>query len=143
MHTNAHRLGLVTLSLLLGLSTTGAFAQPPENRGKPEHAEKHQHAGPGERRTSPALSIEDSLVREIFRDQRQYLEPSRALPPGIRKNLERGKPLPPGIAKRFDPQLESRLPRYPGYDWRQVGADAVLIEAATGIVEAIISDVLR
>jgi len=55
----------------------------------------------------------------------------------------RGKPLPPGIAKQFDGRVQSRLPSYPGYDWRQVGTDAVLIDATTGIVEAIIANVLQ
>lgn len=143
MHSSRYRLLAVSLSLMLGLSAAGVAAQPPEHRGKPDHAEKHKRDSADQEYSRSAVTIEDALVREIFRDQRDYLEPTGALPPGIRKNLQRGKPLPPGIAKRFDSRLESRLPRYPGYDWRQVGTDAVLIDAATGIVEAIIADVLQ
>ncbi|WP_193068325.1 anti-virulence regulator CigR family protein, partial [Halomonas sp. 3D7M] len=61
----------------------------------------------------------------------------------IQRNLERGKPLPPGIAKRFDGPLASQLPQYPGYEWERVGADVVLIEAATRIVVDVLVDALR
>ena len=65
-----------------------------------------------------------------------------ALPPGIRKNLARGKPLPPGIAKKTVPgSLLSRLPAYPGYEWRVAGSDLVLIAVATDIVADILYDV--
>ncbi|MGP5189679.1 anti-virulence regulator CigR family protein, partial [Vreelandella alkaliphila] len=53
------------------------------------------------------------------------------------------KPLPPGIAKRFDGPLASQLPHYPGYEWERVGADVVLIEAATRIVVDVLVDALR
>ncbi len=65
-----------------------------------------------------------------------------SLPPGIRKNLARGKPLPPGIAKKMVPgPLLGRLPRYPGYEWRVVGSDLILIAIATAIVSDILYDV--
>ncbi|WP_446718555.1 anti-virulence regulator CigR family protein [Halomonas sp. BC1] len=72
-------------------------------------------------------------------------KPPRAepLPPGIQRRLERGKPLPPGIAKRFDGPIAQQLPRYPGYEWERVGADVVLIEAATRVVVDILVDALR
>ena len=66
----------------------------------------------------------------------------RALPPGIAKNLARGKPLPPGIAKKAVPSsMLNQLPYYPGYEWRVVGNDLVLIALSTAVVTAIINSV--
>lgn len=66
----------------------------------------------------------------------------QALPPGIAKNLVRGKPLPPGIAKKTLPaSMIHDLPYYPGYEWRAVGDDLVLVAFSTAIVTAIINGV--
>ena len=66
----------------------------------------------------------------------------QALPPGIAKNLARGKPLPPGIAKKTLPaSMINDLPYYPGYEWRAVGDDLVLIALSTAIVTTIINGV--
>ncbi len=86
---------------------------------------------------------------EDYSDIRSIFERSRtsssyqSLPPGISKNLQRGKPLPPGIAKKFNADIENQLPYYPGNVWRQVGSDAVLIDATTSVVREIMKDVLR
>lgn len=65
-----------------------------------------------------------------------------SLPPGIAKNLARGKPLPPGIAKKTLPAaLIDDLPYYPGYEWRAVGDDLVLIALSTALVTAVINGV--
>lgn len=65
---------------------------------------------------------------------------SKPLPPGIRKNLARGKPMPPGIAKtRLPDPFVSALPRHPGYEWQQAGADLVLVASGS----LVISDILR
>lgn len=67
-----------------------------------------------------------------------------ALPPGIAKNLARGKPLPPGIAKKAVPaSMLGELPYYPGYEWRIVGDDLVLIALSTAVVTAIINGVFN
>lgn len=66
------------------------------------------------------------------------------LPPGIRKNLARGKPLPPGIAKKMVPSgLLGRLPVHPGYEWRMLGTDLVLVHLAQGLVADVLSDVFK
>ncbi|MDI5823374.1 anti-virulence regulator CigR family protein, partial [Salmonella enterica subsp. enterica serovar Kentucky] len=42
--------------------------------------------------------------------------------------LTRGKPLPPGIAKKTVPaSMLGQLPYYPGYEWKIVGDNLVLI----------------
>lgn len=65
-----------------------------------------------------------------------------SLPPGIAKNLARGKPLPPGIAKKAVPaSMLGELPYYPGYEWKIVGDDLVLIALSTAVVTAIINGV--
>ncbi|WP_366064984.1 anti-virulence regulator CigR family protein [Halomonas sp. Mc5H-6] len=85
--------------------------------------------------------IEERLIQRLLRE---YGAPrAEALPPGIERNLARGKPLPPGIAKRFDGPIANELPRYPGYEWQRVGADVVLIDAATRVVVDILVDALR
>jgi len=66
----------------------------------------------------------------------------KSLPPGIAKNLARGKPLPPGIAKKAVPaSMLGELPYYPGYEWKIVGDDLVLIALSTAVVTAIINGV--
>lgn len=65
-----------------------------------------------------------------------------SLPPGIAKNLARGKPLPPGIAKKSVPtSMLNELPYYPGYEWKMVGDDLVLIALSTALVTAVINNV--
>ncbi|WP_213796682.1 anti-virulence regulator CigR family protein [Klebsiella aerogenes] len=66
----------------------------------------------------------------------------QALPPGIAKNVVRGKPLPPGIAKKTLPaSMINDLPYYPGYEWRAVGDDLVLVALSTAIVTSVINGV--
>lgn len=52
------------------------------------------------------------------------------------------KALPPGIAKKTVPaSMLNQLPYYPGYEWRVVGDDLVLIALSTAVVTAIINSV--
>ncbi len=82
-------------------------------------------------------------ILRIFSENSGHYGQIDALPPGIRKNLARGKPLPPGIAKKMNPDFARQLPHYQGYEWRQVGSDAALINITTGIVRELMRDVLR
>lgn len=112
------------------------------------HASQHAHRQESrhERRQRDRTYVDLPRIneREIMRILRQYDAPRTAsLPPGIQRNLERGKPLPPGIARRFDSQLASQLPQYPGYEWEHVGNDVVLIEAATRVVVDVLVDAMR
>ncbi|KGD84844.1 membrane protein [Pantoea stewartii subsp. indologenes] len=68
----------------------------------------------------------------------------QSLPPGIAKKVARGKPLPPGIAKKNLPaSMINALPHYPGYEWRAVGDDLVLIALSTAVVTAVINGVFN
>ncbi len=110
----------------------------------PKH-DKHDKHGGGDAGVTVDLrgpSIDIGRVRVILGDNRDLIGPAQSLPPGIRKNLARGKPLPPGIAKRFDSRLLGKLPRYDGYEWRQVGTDVVLVALATGLIYEILDNVL-
>ncbi|EIK52605.1 integral membrane protein [Stutzerimonas stutzeri TS44] len=133
---------LVALTALLaGIAT--AQAQPPHD-GKPGRGDKanKNHAPRYDqdyRRHGPSVDIGD--VRITLRSHRDLLAPVSALPPGIERNLSRGKPLPPGIARKMDGRLLSHMPYYPGYEWRQVGRDVVLVAIATGIVYEILDNV--
>ena len=65
-----------------------------------------------------------------------------ALPPGIRVKLARGQPLPRGIARRMVPGVMlGHLPRHPGYEWRIVGTDLILISVATAVIADVLYDV--
>ncbi|VTP14758.1 hypothetical protein PUATCC27989T_02624 [Phytobacter ursingii] len=67
-----------------------------------------------------------------------------SLPPGIAKNVARGKALPPGIAKKTVPaSMLGQLPSYPGYEWRIVGDDLVLVALSTAVVTAMINGVFK
>lgn len=70
-----------------------------------------------------------------------YPSGGHGLPPGIAKNLARGKPLPPGIAKNYLPQgLLGQLPARPGYEWRYVDNDILLVVAGTAVIVDILRD---
>lgn len=110
------------------------------------HRQESRESNRYERRQRERAYVDLPRVneREIVRILRQYDAPgTQSLPPGIQRNLERGKPLPPGIARRFDGQLASQLPQYPGYEWEHVGNDVVLIEAATRVVVDVLVDAMR
>lgn len=96
-----------------------------KNYGKPDHVES---------------DISVSRARSLAVNY--GLTGYQSLPPGIAKNLARGKPLPPGIAKKTVPaSMLGQLPYYPGYEWRIVGNDLVLVALSTAIVTAIINGV--
>ncbi len=66
------------------------------------------------------------------------------LPPGIAKNLARGKPLPPGIARKMVPGgMLGRLPVHPGYEWKVLGADLVLVAVGSSIIADVLHDVFH
>ncbi|KFC09478.1 putative inner membrane protein [Trabulsiella guamensis ATCC 49490] len=66
----------------------------------------------------------------------------QSLPPGIAKNVMRGKPLPPGIEKKTLPaSMLGELPNYPGYEWKRIGDDLVLVALSTAIVTAVLNGV--
>ena len=92
-------------------------------------------------------ALERQIIRDYYRNNyRNNLPPGLArrdtLPPGLQRQLVRNGRLPPGLEKRaLPPDLVSRLPtRDRRYDLVQVGADVLLILAATGVILDIIED---
>lgn len=118
-----------------------------DNRGNSQKERGNaSQKGPAEHRKNGGKP--DNVAADIsFTQARQLavnygLTGYDSLPPGIAKNLARGKPLPPGIAKKTVPaSMLNDLPRYPGYEWRIVGDDLVLIALSTAVVTAIINGV--
>ena len=124
-------------------------AQRQDGEGHEQGAQPQVDGPPGEQGQAPAQqyhhqgpSVDIGAVRITLRNHRELLMPPSSLPPGIQKNLARGKPLPPGIAKNLDNRLLGHLPRYEGYEWKQLGRDVILVAIATGIVYEILEDVL-
>ncbi|QOZ84918.1 MULTISPECIES: anti-virulence regulator CigR family protein [Chromobacterium] len=136
-------------ALLLAVALAApTLANPPEGKGHGEGQGKHKYKDQ-DREASPARTDRDWVAAgiSVAAARRLALDSGatgyKSLPPGMRKRLARGKPLPPGIAKQVLPApLLSQLPRHPGYEWRAVGADLVLV-AASGLIADILLDVLR
>ena len=151
---------LLSSSLLLADPGNGKNTQGNGQNGKANNSQSSQSSNSKAQNNSKAANAShgnydddehfqqrydadlDRILR-IFTDHHGQYGQVDALPPGIRKNLARGKPLPPGIAKKLDPDFARQLPYYQGYEWRQVGTDAALINITTGIVREIMWDVLR
>ena len=67
-----------------------------------------------------------------------YVAPS----PRLRMDLVRGRTLPPGIARKLSHRrMLTMLPVYPGYEWRVVGPDLILVSAASAVIADVIYDV--
>lgn len=116
-----------------------AFADPPNRQDHPRSQERVESRS-GDVLGAVITAAERAVIGDYYRDHRADVG---ALPPGIRKKVARGKPLPPGIAKNFPQDLRERLPARPGYDYRSVGADVVLVEAASGVIVDVLKDILR
>ncbi|SDA30386.1 regulator RcnB of Ni and Co efflux [Pseudomonas sp. NFPP10] len=114
------------------------------DRGGPQQGHRdnrgNEHRGPGDdRRGGPPRDF--GPVRQTIRDNHGYFVRGAPPPPGI--HLVRGQPLPRGYyGERLEPRALSRLPVYPGYEWRRMGGDIVLIAVGTGIVYEILDGVL-
>ena len=138
----------VVLTLALFAGSGLALADPGNGKGQGNgkgngqggHGKDHSKGKGG---AGHGPSVDRASVLSVLGGSRDYWSPRSALPPGIQKNLARGKPLPPGIAKQIDPALARQLPYYPGYEWRQYGTDAVLVEVGTTVVREVLRDILR
>lgn len=140
----------------LAVMAAPAYANPGNGNGGGNHGNSGDHGNKGQNK---GQSTEDQGKRKnygkpdhvdsdiSFSRARSLavnygLVGYQALPPGIAKNVARGKPLPPGIAKKTLPaSMINDLPYYPGYEWRAVGDDLVLVALSTAIVTAVINGV--
>lgn len=147
-----HQLLIGASALMLSSTALAQPAHAPAHGARDNASQLERYrGGEGRYESDSRRSLSEGYVdlprineRELLRLLRRHDAPrAEPLPPGIQRNLERGKPLPPGIAKRFDGPIAHELPRYPGYEWERVGADVVLIEAATRVVVDVLVDALR
>lgn len=137
------RIALLTGALSLALSAVTAAQPNNDHPGNSKYkAQRGQGQAPAQQYHHQGPSVDIGAVRITLRNHRELLMPPSSLPPGIQKNLARGKPLPPGIAKNLDNRLLGHLPRYEGYEWKQLGRDVILVAIATGIVYEILENVL-
>ncbi|WP_444816244.1 anti-virulence regulator CigR family protein [Stutzerimonas frequens] len=137
------RIALLTGALSLALSTVTAAQPNNDHPGNSKYkSQRGQGQAPAQQYHHQGPSVDIGAVRITLRNHRELLMPPSSLPPGIQKNLARGKPLPPGIAKNLDNRLLGHLPRYEGYEWKQLGRDVILVAIATGIVYEILENVL-
>ncbi|MCE8014951.1 hypothetical protein HOP62_02535 [Halomonas sp. MCCC 1A17488] len=126
-----------------------APAQPGRGQGEPGRGASEGNDWRGEgrdesRAVADGPRFDEREIRRLLIERRDWIEIDRgaeSLPPGVRMNLERGKPLPPGIAMQLDERLLRDLPHYDGYEWRRVGPDVVLVDAANAIVYEILRDI--
>ena len=159
------RFSTTALAVVLSLTfaTAPAIANPGNGNGKgggpgnsgnhgngnsENHGNKHNNGSSSPGKSNKSVS--DDVEARVSFDHARHLALNYgltgydSLPPGIAKNLARGKPLPPGIAKKTVPaSMLGQLPSYPGYEWRVVGDDLVLIALSTAIVTTIINGVFR
>ncbi|MGR4068033.1 anti-virulence regulator CigR family protein [Billgrantia sp. C5P2] len=124
----------------------GQAGEPGRWHRSNEHEHEHgEGRGRAERHdVSHGPRIDEREIRRLLVERRDWIEIDRSresLPPGIRMNLERGKPLPPGIAMQMDERILRDLPRYDGYEWRRVGPDVILVDAANAIIYEILRDI--
>lgn len=130
---------IAATALALALLAVPAAAEPGGKHGNRDR--DREHSTEADLGSVIISAAERALIREYY--QQHPVAYSNDLPPGIQKKLARGKPLPPGIAKRFPNELSGRMPPRPGYGYRVVGSDVLLVEVATGVIVDLIKDVLR
>ena len=86
---------------------------------------------------------ERAIIGDYVASHRGQFAGAQALPPGIAKKVARGGALPPGIAKKTLPGgLLAQLPARPGQEWRVVGTDVLIVQAATGVIVDVLKNAL-
>lgn len=79
-------------------------------------------------------------ARRIIQQNRHSI--GRGSTVASRVRVVKGQRLPSGWGKRLTPEQLRPLPKYPGYEWRRLGSDMILVDAKTVIVVEILSGVL-
>lgn len=108
-----------------------------------KHNQRHVYV----KHHAPARPVYHKLPRD-YRYVRNDIKPfghairrGPALPKHYR--VVRGHPLPHGYGHVLSHSHYNYLPHYSGYEWRSVGRDLVLVAATTGLVYAIVDNVLN
>lgn len=141
-------------ALSLTMMATPVFANPGNGNGGGNHGNSGNHGNNGNNGNSGKNNVDKGNKghKEGNPGQRKnYGKPdhvsadisfSRARSLAVNYGLTGYQSLPPGIAKKAVPaSMLNELPYYPGYEWRVVGQDLVLIALSTAIVTSIINGV--
>lgn len=141
-------------ALSLTMMATPVFANPGKGNGGGNHGNSGNHGNNGNNGNSGKNNVDKGNLghKEGNPGQRKnYGKPdhvsadisfSRARSLAVNYGLTGYQSLPPGIAKKAVPaSMLNELPYYPGYEWRVVGQDLVLIALSTAIVTSIINGV--
>lgn len=151
-----HRTVKAAFALVISFAVSAAPAYANPGIGNGNHGNNGAHGGKGQHNVKSGdkhgnrqnHGQPDRVGSDINFSRARSLAVSygltgyESLPPGIAKKVARGKPLPPGIAKKSLPaSMINDLPYYPGYEWRAVGDDLVLIALSTAVVTAVINGV--
>lgn len=138
----------IALIVVLAFQFDTAHAQRGNNRGKgPVVGQGQSSVSRGQNALAALLSdAERQILTDYFRSNENNLPPGLAkrqdLPPGLARQMERNGTLPRGLASGEMPAaLLSRLPGRGNQDVAVVGADVILIDAATRVIVDIIRDV--
>jgi Ni/Co efflux regulator RcnB len=127
----------------------------PSRHAAPRPSRDKHHAAPSrEYRHTPVAkhhSPSHSSYRPLPKDYRYVRHDIKPFGHAIRRGpalpshykIVRGHHLPPGYGRVVAVDHYHYLPRYAGYEWRSVGSDLVLVAAATGIVYAIVDNILN
>ncbi|TVP87245.1 MAG: hypothetical protein EA348_13465 [Pseudomonadaceae bacterium] len=104
------------------------YKHPPHHQ-RPQVQHHHHYSPP------PVVTI-----RQKVYSQRHHFKRGPALPRHV--VIVQGRPMPRGWGKPLPYNQVRHLPHYPGYEWQIAGRDLILIAATTGIVYAILDNVL-
>lgn len=104
------------------------------------HAPAVRHHAPA-RPTYRPLPSDYRHIRHDIRPFGHAIRRGPAVPSHYK--VVRGHHLPPSYGRVIAVDHYHYLPRYAGYEWRSVGSDLVLVAAATGIVYAIVDNILN
>jgi len=106
-------------------------ARPPGHRQIYQQRHQFQHRQPPHR---------EQLRRQI-NQSRYNIGRGPALPPHV--HLVVGRPIPHGWGHPLSASHVRHLPHYAGYEWRRAGNDLILVAVTTGLIYAIVDNVLN
>ncbi|PKM05126.1 MAG: hypothetical protein CVV16_01475 [Gammaproteobacteria bacterium HGW-Gammaproteobacteria-6] len=157
---------LATACVAALLFSAPTFASPDRHRDYRQHESRHhhqhresrhhrheprahhrgheQHRGHGGRyhnqrqgyRSPPPVHV----IRQHLYPHRHHVSRGHARPPHV--IIVQGRPLPRGYGRRLGHAHARHLPHYAGYEWHSSGRDLILVAVTTGIVYAILDNVL-
>ncbi len=121
-----------------GQQHPGSGYRPRDHAHPPGHRQIYQQRHQYQQRKPPHR---DQLRRQIHQSRYHQIGRGPALPPHV--HLVVGRPIPYGWAHPLAPAHVRHLPHYAGYEWRRAGSDLILVAVTTGLIYAIVDNVLN